>query len=408
MFHKDTMSKYTLHITPANFLHDSRTIKFARYFQDHGFASLVLAENVLVEHLHRNVGPSPVRTISQKPKLFNRGNIRLFLSRFPRALDFPLFVIHVFYWLFRYNIILRIPSNSGSIVLHEFSSFLRVWLHCKLRKAQYWYDAHDLYLTIRPQSSLLRYESRYLYPFFQWVEGLCVKNARIFTTVSNGLADILETQYRRRPFVVRNCAARFTPISRIEPSSYNTDIAETSMRCTLKACIVGNRKEGSELDWIYKLSPDVLARIQFHFFGKNYRSLVGELETIYPGHFVDHGSIPQDLVVDQISRFDFGIVPYIPLTMNYAFALPNGFFQMIAAGVPIIFPKGLTELAQLASTEGLGLEADFLCFPEVSQVLTSITTDPVQLAKFSDAARRSSLDWENESLLLQPLLDSFV
>ena len=89
--------------------------------------------------------------------------------------------------------------------LHSYAQFVPVYLR-SLRhpRATYVYDAHDSYFEVypeEPQGFLAGLTPR----FFARLERFCVKRAARFTTVSDGVADLLENRFGRRPEVVRNC-----------------------------------------------------------------------------------------------------------------------------------------------------------------------------------------------------------
>ena len=88
--------------------------------------------------------------------------------------------------------------------LHSYAQFVPVYLR-SLRhpRATYVYDAHDSYFEVypeEPQGFLAGLTPR----FFARLERFCVNRAARFTTVSEGVAELLENRFGRRPEVVQN------------------------------------------------------------------------------------------------------------------------------------------------------------------------------------------------------------
>ena len=73
------------------------------------------------------------------------------------------------------------------------------------------------------------------------------------------------------------------------------------------------------------------------FIGRGYETAIAALPQSLLGSRLHIGhSFPPDAIVPAIRSADVGLVLYEPRSTNYRYALPNGFFQAVAAGLPLV------------------------------------------------------------------------
>ncbi|MGD0023428.1 MAG: hypothetical protein ABSC37_02215, partial [Xanthobacteraceae bacterium] len=95
-----------------------------------------------------------------------------------------------------------------------------------------------------------------------------------------------------------------------------------------------------------------------------------------------------------------------PYSENYRYALPNGFFQLVAAGLPIV--RG--ELAEIEAA--IGGHSIGSCLPRLepdalAQAMLRCVEDQVAF-RTNVAALARTLRWESEARRLRRLIDTIL
>lgn len=113
-----------------------------------------------------------------------------------------------------------------------------------------------------------------------------------------------------------------------------------------------------------------------------------------------------DEIVPAIRSVDLGLVLYEPYSENYRYALPNGFFQLVAAGLPIVRAE-LPEIEAVIGGLGVGY-----CLPRLepdglAQAISRAIAER-DLLRGNVALLTRSLRWENEAKRLCRLIDAIV
>src|SRR5262249_25644380 len=137
----------------------------------------------------------------------------------------------------------------------------------------------------------------------------------------------------RRPVVIRNCHDERLDRAVVRNLRTELELAPTDKLCV----VVGNWKPGMAIT----VAVEALARLpqRFHlaFLGRNYDKPGHPLPSALVGRRLHFGRFATpDKVVPAIRTADIGLVIYEPYSDNYRSALPNGFFQIIAAGLPLV------------------------------------------------------------------------
>jgi hypothetical protein len=108
-------------------------------------------------------------------------------------------------------------------------------------------------------------------------------------------------------------------------------------------------------------------------------------------------------VVPFIRTADLGLVIYEPYSVNYRYALPNGFFQVIAAGLPLV-RAALPEIEAAIGRHPVGACLDRLDPPSLAAAILRCAEDTAGL-RAAVATLARELRWETESLRLNSLVD---
>lgn len=111
-------------------------------------------------------------------------------------------------------------------------------------------------------------------------------------------------------------------------------------------------------------------------------------------------TVPVNAVASTLSQADCAVLMFTPDSLNYEYALPNKFFESIAAGVPLVY--GTTqEVNRLASQFGIGQACNPLDPRSIAQAITNVL-EPSANSRFKDntLAARQILNWEQEEMKL--------
>jgi hypothetical protein len=90
--------------------------------------------------------------------------------------------------------------------------------------------------------------------------------------------------------------------------------------------------------------------------------------------------------------------------------MPNGFFHVVASGIPVLYSVNLPDVALLASRYGLGLEFDPTDISSFVDSVKRFRGDPRQAADFQSAAlsAASEISWESEEEILGRVLEPLI
>jgi glycosyltransferase involved in cell wall biosynthesis len=118
------------------------------------------------------------------------------------------------------------------------------------------------------------------------------------------------------------------------------------------------------------------------------------------------GYIPTDQLIKTASCADLGVVLFEKTSLNYAFALPNKFFEYIMAGLPVLASNLETFEAYIKKFE-VGLTVDPNDIENIGRSINLMLADESQIDRWREKAREASkvLNWENESKKLTKIYE---
>jgi glycosyltransferase involved in cell wall biosynthesis len=381
-------------VSPIPLDRDSRTLKQAHSLAAVGYRSLVVAAGRLIEVSADGEIPFTQEALLSAPSVTERRMDRLRRENAPWLLHAGLFVG----WLGVYAIrsilrpLWRLP-HADLYILHECSTYPAVALRARLARARFIYDAHDFYSAIEPDARQAVFDRRFVAPFIRMLERRAMGRAAAVVTVSDGLARCLSQAYGREAFVIRN--AHDTRLDRQHVPGLRERFGLTGSEIVLVT--VGNAKRGQAL------GPAIaaLARlpaVHWVFVGSGYETLLPLARSEGVGSRVHlTGRLRPDEIVPTVRDADAAVVLYFAYSDNYSHALPNGFFQAIAAGLPQIVPP-LPEMGHIALDYGFGVEANPLDSSSLVAAIGRFVDDPDLRASLAKAAgvAYSNLRWSVE------------
>jgi glycosyltransferase involved in cell wall biosynthesis len=261
------------------------------------------------------------------------------------------------------------------------------------------YDSHELFFDRYPKG-VFNYPWKYLIWTMRPLEKILARRAAAVMTISDSLADLLaQTLKVVRPVVVRNAVdlRELTDPVPIERKAGQRIVAHTGT-------LLGGRHLPELVSALKHLPPDVsLAligdgklRTQLMEMAKNL-GVADRLLTIFP---VTPFNIPTTL-----AQTDVAVVLTSP---DYQIALPNKFFEAVAAGVPLVGTQ-LPEVKALIERYDLGALCDPADPASIAGAIMQVL-DPAHYARYKANAvsARSELTWEGEEQKLIALYRSIL
>ena len=408
---KDTIR--IVSITPLAVERDSRTFKQAASVARFGYTSIVVEgersnldrANLPFELLsledrpthHASVSPAetgPTRPRSAFANLFGR------LKQLPFRVSGIRFA---FDQLYRHGMRILLHTPKASLYyLHAFNQFPAVYLLSRIHHAPYIYDAHDFYPGIH-EAGDLDLPRRYLaLPLQRLLEARCIKHAAAVVTVGEGIGELQQQAFGRRGLVVRNC--HDPRLNRKPPHCLRDGLGLGTDKFLF--VVIGHAKKGQAVWEMLEAMTQLPARVHVALLGMGYERYDMRIQSLKLGdrvHIVP--PVKPFEVVPFIESADASLILYYPRSANYLNCLPNGFFQAIAAGLPLLYPE-LPEVRRIAEKYQLGLPIDPLSPGSVREAVMELIRNPDRLAEYKENARVAGqvLSWEREEQILGDLI----
>jgi glycosyltransferase involved in cell wall biosynthesis len=258
--------------------------------------------------------------------------------------------------------------------------------------AFYAYDAHDAYFETDGNGE----EAPSLpgQPTWDRLERRCVSGSSYFATVSEGVADLLEERFGRRPAVIRNC--QDLRLDRPAAVGLRERLGLSGRDYLLVS--IGNYKPAigtADLEALRHLPSDVhLALV-----GRGYeqlRDVIAERDLEGRVHLI--GAVPPSEVASFIDSADAAVILYQPPNRNYDRMLPNRFFHGLAAGLPMLYPQNSFEIAALAERYALGIPVDPHDPDSIAAAVSRLRGDPGLAGRLRAGAERARQQesWDRE------------
>ena len=396
-------------LTPSPLEADSRTFRIASSLGEAGWRSIVIEgrtsraefwENAVEV---RSLGPQAIRcgitsssrrargavvAMARSGRLGSGGELALYLGF--RGWE---------WWRHCWRLRGCIPT-ADLYYLHSFEFHRAVASTAARNGARIIYDAHDFYRGIEAPERQAAFDRNRAGPFLDALEARLVAAADATVTVSDGIAALMERTFGRRPTVLRNCHDERLDQAIEVDLRKSLSLAPGDRLCV----VVGNRKPGMAVDSVVDALAMLPTRFHLAFVGRRYEADRERLRR-HPAasrvHFGRH--VAPNQVVPFIRTADLGLVIYEPYSANYRYALPNGFFQVIAAGLPLV-RGALPEIEAAIGGHPVGARLDRLDSPSLAAAILHCAEDTAGLRP-AVATLARELRWQTESLRLSRLVN---
>jgi len=290
--------------------------------------------------------------------------------------------------------------------LHAFHQFPAVYWRSVIADVPFIYDAHDFYSQLEDRQNLTGYWRYWVAPLESTMERLCVSRAAGVVTVNEGVAQLMTTRFGCIPTVLRNAHD-----ARLDKTVDRTirDVVGLGNDEYLVVS-VGNWKTGMAIEESLSALAMLPANTHLVFLGSGFpdysetarkKGVAGRVHVLKP-------VLPSE-VVPFIASANAAIVLYYERSLNNRYALPNRFFQPIAAGLPLLYPP-LPEIRRIADHYGIGILVDPRDPNAIAAALHSIRQEPDRLRSIKAGlmAARQELSWEREEQALKALVENLI
>lgn len=394
-------------VTPVALDSDSRTLKQVMSLTRWGADVTVYADGQLIAGKDIAARPEAGPAWLKGPKKARPGWISgpwgwVRRTNVPVVFLLPVFAAWLvsFYWRTLLVASCKIPAGADLYILHEFGHFPAVSRAAGTQPIVY--DAHDFYTQIEPADQTGSFDRHLLAPFSRWLERRCISRSNAMMTVSPGLAQLYTAAYGKAPQVVRNCHDDRLDATGIPVLKDRLKLSSDAF----VVVIVGNWKAGQELEPLLRSLEAGRDNAHLALIGGGYHRLDTSIRALgLEGRVHKIGSLPPQEIVPAVSGADAAAVVYYARSENYHNALPNGFFQSVAAGLPVLCPD-LPEIRALAEQGDFGLVVDWSDEAAIASALSEVSERTQRRKRLRANAQKAAriLSWENEELVFANVL----
>jgi glycosyltransferase involved in cell wall biosynthesis len=378
-------------IAPTWIEADSRTLKTAASFARAGYSSIVVEGGTsdLAGFEHgvslRSMGTAP-RAPAEATGLRLLRPILVLCRILWRSLWKP------FVWL--------VPASL--YYLHSPYQFPGVFLRAQIHRAPFIYDAHDFYSAIDPPSGRETRGRRLLRWYHRRLEAACVHRAASVVTVSSGVARLITEAFGTSCVVVRNCHD-----SRLDrcPNQGIRQALELPDSVFLLVA-VGQAKAGAAVEEAAQALRELPDHVHFAFLGRDFEQRLRGVTDLVGSRLHIVRPVKPYEVVPFIRSADAALILYHAVSPNYRHCLPNGFFQAIAAELPLLYPE-LPDIREIAEAHGIGLPIDPLQPSTIARSALRLLEDHSLHSSLKANLRAAGRDlsWEQEEMILITLIE---
>ncbi|NQU56210.1 MAG: glycosyltransferase [Rhodospirillales bacterium] len=389
-------------LTPIAVDRDSRSVRIASSFARHGYRSIVVQNCA-----NQTARPDyPFKLLTFQGSRGNEGQGKQTSTPGWRTCLIPAWIREVAHFarFFLMYLLLRpiqglfLIPKADLIYLHEYRLFPTARLIAFFRNIPIIYDAHDFYPEVWDATTLSPFWRCYFLPFLMWLEKWCIGHAATVVTVGKGVARLIEHRYDHIPIILHNS---HDPRLERKPATTLRTLAGLSDNQFLIA-VIGNLKPGMAITPLLQAAAQLDENIHIAFVGRNHEKTRREIEAANLTRRVHVvGAVQPEEIALFCKDADAALLPYFSATRNVENIAPNGFFNALAAGLPLLYPH-LPELIEIIGDHKVGLEIDPLDPKTISRAIQKFQHKGEALKMFSDNARSlsNSVSWENDERVL--------
>jgi glycosyltransferase involved in cell wall biosynthesis len=257
------------------------------------------------------------------------------------------------------------------------------------------YDSRDVYMESRDFATA----SRPLRGLLAAVERRYARRVDRVLTVNESYADLIERGLGvRRPPVVMNCSARWTPPDpRPDLIRAALDLPPSTMVALYQGQLSSARGIEEAMDAILEVPEAVLVLLGFGRWKARLAELVAAAP--YEGRVFLLPPVPPDDLLAWTASADVSVMAIAPTTVNHQHTTPQKLLESLAAGVPVV-ASNLPGMASIVRATGCGVLVDPTSPASIAQGIRTVVTAPADeraalRRKVLEAAHRD-YSWESQ------------
>lgn len=280
--------------------------------------------------------------------------------------------------------------------VHSYELFDVAWKMARRCGGKVLYDAHDFYQGITPPERMTPFNRRWLFPMLRAIEARAVARADAIVTATDGTSNLITAEFGRRPTVLRNCHDK-----RLDTAPERSIREHLGLTGEQRLLVVsGNYKPGMAVASLLDALPLLPESVHVAFVGRGYEAIAGLIASHPAGQRVFTGLVmPPTQLVPFLRSADIGLVIYEPYSENYRYALPNGFFHVTAAGLPVIYPP-LPDVVAAVAERPLGRRLESLTPAALAEAIQALLDGNLERRPLDDTMFDDLLWLHEEQVLL--------
>lgn len=252
------------------------------------------------------------------------------------------------------------------------------------------YDTHEFAVNEYMERLKWRLFNR---PIVKAIEATYIRQAKVVSTVSQGIADGLQRVYRlpTRPMLIRN-----TPLYQSVQPAPETD----PIRVLYHGIVAPVRGLEPLIRSVKHLRPDFEVTIR----GPGNDEYLQRLRDLIASEGVADRvtlapPVPMTALVQEAAAFDVGFFCMPLLSQQHEYVLPNKLFEYIMAGLAICV-SDLPEMSRIVKATGVGVLLPSAEPADIAKVVNGLTRVSIRAYKARSLEVARELCWEQESKAL--------
>ncbi|WP_434993717.1 glycosyltransferase family 1 protein [Arthrobacter sp. Ld5] len=222
-------------------------------------------------------------------------------------------------------------------------------------------------------------------PFMRWMVGTFATKADSVSTVAGHIADEYRREFGLDPSVITNAA----PFAELEPGPVGD---------TIRMVHSGAAQEGRFIELTLDAMEMLKSTATLDLYltqnrGPYYESLKSRISAM--SNVVLHDPVPYAELAHTLNRYDVGVYVLPPVNFNFAWSLPNKFFDFVQARLGVVIGPS-PEMAALVRAEGIGTVTEDFTATSLAAAIDELTPEAVTGYKRASATAAKKLSAEEQ------------
>ena len=291
-----------------------------------------------------------------------------------------------------------------AIHCHDLNTlYVGVFLKRKQKTDLLVYDSHELWTEMSGINSLVKkiYQKKEKI-YLSWVDKVI--------TVSPSISTVLKNRYclEEAPIVIRNL-----PENSSFRGEYRKKKSNLEVNSPIKIIYVGYYLQGRGIEHVLREIPKTKECFQFYFRMEGNKNELERLDDIIKEmgiqtrvHILPF--VPSDKLLQEIKKYDIGLLPYDNVSLNNQYCLPNKLFQYLEAQIAVV-SNNLPDVKMILKKYKCGVCYDMNTTNDLANVLNKYMLQNVEVYKSNaKKAIKCELNWEQEKRELLKIYEKKV